>query len=135
MLLHGVVCVGRGTDPFRISVSSLSSQHCSVATNCITGTMILLRLFLLLSPLISLCTGFSKYLSQSPVQRVPVSSLFAEDTKHSPRAALSPAKEKDVSYGEWIRQFRRTVYNHADWIEHRGSDRFFSNLFNVYLSG
>lgn len=97
--------------------------------------ILLANLFLLLSPLVSLCAGFSNYLLQSPAQRVAISSLFAEDTKLSPRAALLPEKERDVSYGEWIRQFRRTVYNHDDWIEHRGSDRFFSNLFNIYLSG
>ena len=40
-----------------------------------------------------------------------------------------------VPYGEKSRKYRRTVYGHSDWIDHRSSDRIYSNLNNIFFSG
>ncbi len=40
-----------------------------------------------------------------------------------------------VPYGEESRKFRRTIYDHGDWINHRSNDRFLENLSTVFTSG
>ena len=41
----------------------------------------------------------------------------------------------DDAYGEESRAFRRTVYTHDDWVNHRSPNRFFSNLTSLTRSG
>jgi hypothetical protein len=41
----------------------------------------------------------------------------------------------DMSYGEESRQYRRTVYSHDDWEQHRSADRFYSYLGAIFSSG
>jgi len=51
--------------------------------------------------------------------------------------ALRPPKlkkAKDISYGEASRKFRRTVYSHDDWVDHRSPDRFIKYLFAIPTS-
>jgi putative membrane protein len=40
-----------------------------------------------------------------------------------------------VPYGEISRQYRQTVFSHSNWVKHRSSDRFLSNLSSIVLSG
>mmetsp|Transcript_27972 Transcript_27972/g.71487 ORF Transcript_27972/g.71487 Transcript_27972/m.71487 type:complete len:434 (+) Transcript_27972:69-1370(+) len=40
-----------------------------------------------------------------------------------------------VSYSENSRQFRRTVYSHEAWVQHRGTERFFKNFASTLDSG
>lgn len=52
--------------------------------------------------------------------------------------ALRPpklGKAKDISYGEASRKFRRTVYTHDDWVNHRSPDRFIKYLAAIPTSG
>mmetsp|Transcript_17879 Transcript_17879/g.29585 ORF Transcript_17879/g.29585 Transcript_17879/m.29585 type:complete len:423 (+) Transcript_17879:128-1396(+) len=52
--------------------------------------------------------------------------------------APEPPKDKTVEklpYGETSRRFRRTYYTHEDWVSHRNSDRFVSNLLKSFQSG
>jgi len=52
--------------------------------------------------------------------------------------ALRPpkiGKAKDISYGEASRKFRRTVYSHDDWVNHRSPDRFLKYLAAITSSG
>jgi len=44
-------------------------------------------------------------------------------------------KAKDISYGEASRKFRRTVYSHDDWVNHRSPDRFIRNIASIGTSG
>jgi len=44
-------------------------------------------------------------------------------------------KAKDISYGEASRKFRRTVYSHDDWVNHRSPDRFFKYIAAMPTSG
>jgi hypothetical protein len=44
-------------------------------------------------------------------------------------------KAKDISYGEASRKFRRTVYSHDDWVNHRSPDRFFKYIAAIPTSG
>ena len=41
----------------------------------------------------------------------------------------------DLPYSEASRGYRRTVYRHADWLEHRSSTRLFGNLSGTLTSG
>lgn len=52
--------------------------------------------------------------------------------------ALRPPKlqkAKDISYGEASRKFRRTVYSHDDWVNHRSPDRFIKYIAAIPTSG
>ena len=40
-----------------------------------------------------------------------------------------------VPYGEESRKFRRTVYEHRDWLDHRSTTRLFGNLASTVSSG
>ena len=42
---------------------------------------------------------------------------------------------RDISYGEESRKYRRTVYSHDDWVNHRSPDRFWRNLKAIAASG
>jgi putative membrane protein len=48
---------------------------------------------------------------------------------------LTAGEEAPVRYGESSRVYRRTVYNHQDWIDHRSSDSLFTNLSSILTSG
>jgi putative membrane protein len=48
---------------------------------------------------------------------------------------LTAGEEAPVRYGESSREYRRTVYNHQDWIKHRSSDSLFTNLSSILTSG
>ena len=43
--------------------------------------------------------------------------------------------EGDLPYSEASRRYRRTVYRHGDWLEHRSSTRLFGNLTSTLTSG
>ena len=40
-----------------------------------------------------------------------------------------------VPYGEASRKYRRTVFTHKDWLDHRSNDRLVSNLVSMFFSG
>mmetsp|Transcript_33811 Transcript_33811/g.81985 ORF Transcript_33811/g.81985 Transcript_33811/m.81985 type:complete len:444 (+) Transcript_33811:39-1370(+) len=40
-----------------------------------------------------------------------------------------------VPYGEASRKYRRTVYTHKDWLNHRSNDRLLGNLISMFYSG
>jgi len=41
----------------------------------------------------------------------------------------------ETSYGEESRKYRRTVYTHDDWVNHRSPDRFLRNIQTTFNSG
>jgi hypothetical protein len=41
----------------------------------------------------------------------------------------------ETSYGEESRKYRRTVYTHDDWVNHRSPDRFLRNIGTTFNSG
>eukprot|EP00581_Thalassiosira_minuscula_P012708 CAMPEP_0183712556 /NCGR_PEP_ID=MMETSP0737-20130205/7649_1 /TAXON_ID=385413 /ORGANISM="Thalassiosira miniscula, Strain CCMP1093" /LENGTH=507 /DNA_ID=CAMNT_0025941191 /DNA_START=145 /DNA_END=1668 /DNA_ORIENTATION=+ len=49
-----------------------------------------------------------------------------------PTDASAPLTEQ---FGEGSRKYRRTVYTHNEWVNHRSSDRFFNNLRTLPSSG
>ncbi|CAB9502753.1 UPF0187 protein [Seminavis robusta] len=57
--------------------------------------------------------------------------LSMGNTKQPPK--LPPIR--DISYGEASRKYRRTVYTHDDWVNHRSPDRFWRNLNAIFISG
>jgi len=67
-------------------------------------------------------------------------AAFAPSAKPGARTALSmgpptegaPAVEMS---GEGSRKYRRTVYTHDNWVQHRSSDRFGKNLKTLFSSG
>jgi len=44
-------------------------------------------------------------------------------------------KQGKVPYGESSRKYRRTVFGHEDWVQHRSEDRFTENLRLIFFSG
>ena len=40
-----------------------------------------------------------------------------------------------TTYGEIGRQYRRTVYSHDEWVQHRSPERFYRNLSSTLSSG
>jgi hypothetical protein len=54
-----------------------------------------------------------------------------------PVALMPPKleKAKNIEYGERSRTYRRTVYNHEDWVRHRSPDRFVRNIASIGNSG
>jgi hypothetical protein len=41
----------------------------------------------------------------------------------------------NLSYGERSRIYRRDVFNYDSWVEHRSTDRFVGNIFDILKSG
>ena len=48
---------------------------------------------------------------------------------------IDPSAPITEQMGEGSRKYRRTVYTHADWVKHRGSDRFVNNIKTLFNSG
>ena len=67
---------------------------------------------------------------QGPNRSRPLTRLY-DDTKQPPR--IRPPAE--ISYGEESRKYRRTVYTHDDWVQHRLPDRFIKNIISTPESG
>lgn len=55
--------------------------------------------------------------------------LFADAAAKQARADTA------TSYGEESRKYRRTVYTHDDWVNHRSPDRFIRNIRTTVSSG
>jgi putative membrane protein len=69
-----------------------------------------------------------------PIRQPSLLYLFAE--KPLPETlAGAPGGQDIVHYGEASRKYRRTVFTHQDWIEHRSSDRLLENLSSIPISG
>jgi hypothetical protein len=51
------------------------------------------------------------------------------------RPSFALASEKDWSYGESSRPFRRDVFGYDNWVDHRSTDRFIGNLLDILKSG
>ncbi len=49
---------------------------------------------------------------------------------HCPKSLFA-----ETSYGEESRKYRRTIYTHDDWVNHRSPDRFLRNLRTTFNSG
>lgn len=54
---------------------------------------------------------------------------------HSENSKLRFFGNNKIGYGEESRQYRRTIYTHADWKKHRRENRFFYNLSTLLSSG
>jgi predicted membrane chloride channel (bestrophin family) len=80
--------------------------------------------------LAALSTGICGFAPSRP-SRASASSSRLFETVAPPEPSSSTIK----SYGEESRKYRRTVYNHNDWIEHRRSDRFIHCLGSIFTSG
>ena len=48
---------------------------------------------------------------------------------------LFESKPTEIPYGEESRKYRRTVYTHDDWVNHRSTDRFVRNILTTTNSG
>ena len=40
-----------------------------------------------------------------------------------------------VPYGEESRKYRRTIFGHDDWVQHRNAERLGTNLQGIFFSG
>jgi len=69
--------------------------------------------------------------TQTSVQPLSVEEMSSTSLPASPPDTAT----KDIPYGEISRQFRRTVYTHEDWVQHRSPNRFVKNLFSIFSSG
>ena len=67
---------------------------------------------------------------QCPTDNAPSSRDIAEN-----RWPTMFSVEDGSSYSEESRKYRRTVYMHDEWIKHRSSQRFFSNMKTIFQSG
>jgi predicted membrane chloride channel (bestrophin family) len=75
----------------------------------------------------------------------PLSAISALSAVGFGVAALAIARARDVrmvitdemrnTYSENSRAYRRTVYDHDDWIKHRSSNRWFKNFRTIFESG
>ena len=59
----------------------------------------------------------------------------ATKQKTTTELAMSTKPADKVVYGEESRKYRRTVYTHKEWVEHRSADRFLKNLSTLPTSG
>lgn len=57
------------------------------------------------------------------------SSLFSAEKPKVPKL-----QSKRISYGEESRKYRRTIYTHEDWVNHR-NDRLLRNIRSIFSSG
>ena len=64
----------------------------------------------------------------------PPEDFDIDDLKPLVQAVAPPAVE-GLGYAEDSRKFRRTVYMHDEWVRHRSSDRFFTQMKNLGKSG
>lgn len=65
----------------------------------------------------------------------PVTEMERE-TEYRPNSMKAAFLETGkVPYGEESRKYRRTIYDHGDWVNHRSNDRFLENLSTVFTSG
>jgi putative membrane protein len=69
-----------------------------------------------------------------PVREPSLLSLCALMPRPGSMAAAT-AEQGRVPYGESSLQYRRTVFNHGDWVKHRSSTRLIYNLSSIYKSG
>ena len=67
----------------------------------------------------------------APSSKSRYNTELYRNTKSPPE--LPPIR--DISYGEESRKYRRTVYSHDDWVNHRSPDRFWRNLRAISASG
>ena len=58
-----------------------------------------------------------------------------EVTREEAREALSTLTTPNSAYAEESRKYRRSVYMHNEWVRHRSSDRFYTNLATISKSG
>lgn len=58
-----------------------------------------------------------------------------EVTREEAREALSTLTTPNSAYAEESRKYRRSVYMHNEWVRHRSSDRFYTNLATISRSG
>lgn len=81
--------------------------------------------------------AFSLLPSQTRVNfaRIPESSVLnaAADVNAEEKAAR--LAQLRASYGEKSRPYRRSYYQHDEWLKHRAYDRFFKNLATIFESG
>jgi hypothetical protein len=67
-------------------------------------------------------------------------SLLSSSTTKLFVANVEPTTKKEIdynnlSYGESSRIYRRDVFNYDAWVEHRSTDRFVGNIFDILKSG
>ena len=82
-------------------------------------------------------TTIEAFVPQSAQTATTATKPIAYEDMSSTSMPASPpdTATKDIPYGETSRQFRRTVYNHEDWVKHRSPNRFAKNLFTIVSSG
>jgi hypothetical protein len=68
---------------------------------------------------------------QGPARSSRPTTRLYDDTKQPPRIRAP----KEISYGEESRKYRRTVFTHDDWVQHRSPDRFIRNIITTPESG
>lgn len=78
------------------------------------------------------CTSSSSVEAFAPTR--PTQSTELRLFSVAPKEPEIKARD-ELPYGEKSRRFRRTYFTHEDWVHHRNSDRFFSNLVNTAKSG
>lgn len=72
--------------------------------------------------------------------RISIIIFASDETEVTPRyrpGSLMDAtiQQGRVPYGEASRKYRRTVYTHKDWVQHRNTQRISENLKGIFFSG
>jgi len=62
-------------------------------------------------------------------------AVLSSSTSINMGPPIDPSAPVTETYGEGSRKYRRTVYTHNEWVKHRSSDRFVSNLTTLTGSG
>jgi len=68
----------------------------------------------------------------------PDATVTADVIRRSTALHMGPPKISAIeqeTYGEGSRKYRRTVYTHKEWQNHRSNDRFYRNLTSIFSSG
>lgn len=77
-----------------------------------------------------------EYKLPSTIERQKRSALRLSAKKLRPGSLEAATAELgQVPYGESSRKYRRTIYTHDDWLNHRSNDRLIGNLFSMFYSG
>lgn len=70
--------------------------------------------------------------SNGPSPSPRLRPLYADSFVTDEEAAVA---RYTASYGESSRKYRRTIYRHEDWLQHRSDDRLGDNLRGILFSG
>jgi putative membrane protein len=98
-----------------------------------TLSVSLKALILVASVNIAVVGAFTTYPGQGKIGVAAIRHAFPIRKPSS--LCLTAGEQVPVRHGEASRKYRRTVFTHQDWIDHRASDSLLKNLSSIITSG